>query len=175
MRTLLLLLSLAAPALFAAEPEIHALNASSSRGRISVSFELTGAFDRRSLLQGLQSGVPSTLIYEIELIRKRHNWFDDRLAKAQIEVIATFNGVTREYLVNYRRNHRLVRSGTVQTLSELAAAMTLIAEPELFLVTRDPSKLRIRVRAHIAKRFILYVVPNSVRTSWRQTRVRSVD
>ena len=56
------------------------------------------------MVEALQSGLPTSFTYVVEIFRDRPNWFDDGIARARIEVICTFNSVTREYLLNYRRD-----------------------------------------------------------------------
>lgn len=158
-----------------ADPRISDLEADERNGRISVSFDLTDAFDAPELRQAIESGLPTLLRYEIVLIRKYPNWFDDTVATSEIEVIATYNSVTREYLLNYRRDRRLVRSQVLSSLEELKRRMTTIAEPELFGTEgRKPWKLRVRVRAELMRRYLWYVIPWDVSTPWEETRVESV-
>src|SRR5205823_8232068 len=114
------------------DPKIATLSAHSLNRRVSVRFTMAHAFDRAQTVQGLQSGVPTTLTYVVEIYRDRPHWFDEGIARARIEVIATFNSLTREYLLNYRRDHKLVRSETFNDQASLQRVMTSIDEPNLF-------------------------------------------
>lgn len=158
----------------AADPKISRLSASEKGGKISVAFELTGAFDSDQLNQALESGLPTGFTYHLELERYRPNWFDSTIAKARIEVICTYDSRTREYLVNYRRDGRLVRSETVNDPVELRRRMATIVEPELFSSgVWKPYKLRVRVRADLMREFLLNMIPWDVSTDWGETRVRT--
>lgn len=171
-----LLLSVAASAAAAAppKPSIENLTAIAADGKVSVRFTLAGAFASGEMVEALQSGVPTSITYIIEIFRDRPNWWDDGIARAQIEVISTFNSVTREYLLNYRRDRRLVRSETFTDLTALQERMATIEEMDLFEIgRRKPYKLKVRVKADLMRGWVMYVIPWEVSTPWREKRVRS--
>lgn len=153
--------------------EIQGLKADWNGGQISVTFQLERAFDYEEIRQALQSGLATGFTYHVELVRKRPNWFDTTLDAKRIEVIASLNSVTQEYLLNYRRDRRLVRSETVSDFGTLQKRMTSIVEEALLDAGKvPPSKLRVRVRADLLRGYLLYVIPWDVSTSWKQARVR---
>lgn len=166
-------LLLFAAAGFADDSKIEHLTAAAAPGgKVSVHFQLTHAFDREQVLERLQSGVPTTLTYVVEIFRDRPNWFDEGVSRSRIEVIATFNSLTREYLLNYRRDRKLVRSETFSDLAALQHAMTTINEPGLFDVGhRAPYKLKVRAKADLMRGWLLYVIPWQVSTRWSVSRV----
>jgi len=167
-------LLLLAGAAFAADPKIEHLNAAASSGQVSVRFSLSHLFDRDEMLQALQSGVPTGITYVVEIYRDRPNWFDEGIARARLEVIATFNSVTREYLLNCRRDRRLVRSETSSDLGALQRRMTSIDEVNLFDIgTRRPYKLKVRAKADLTKGWLFYVIPWDTSTHWTSVRVKS--
>jgi uncharacterized protein DUF4390 len=156
-----------------AEPRIQNLSASSTGGKVSFQFNLTDAFQNGEMVQALQSGLPTSFTYEVEIYRDRPNWFDESLGRSRIEVICTFNSVTREYLLNYRRDRKLVRSETISDLPKLQTAMTTVEERDLFDIgNRRPYKIKVRVRADLMRAWRFYVVPWEVTTRWRETRVK---
>jgi len=168
-----ILLLTASPSIMAATPELSRLQAFAAGDVISVHLELKNAFEQAEISRSLESGLPTGFSFQFELVRKRPNWFDDTLATSTIEVIATYNSVTREYLINYRRDGKLVKSETVTSLGQLREKMTRIDEPALFQRNRRPSsKLAVRARADISRKVIFYIVPSLVSTEWRQTRVK---
>jgi len=159
-------------AAFAAEPSIENLSAAAASGKVSVHFVLANGFDRPETVQALQSGIPTALNYVVEIYRDRPNWFDEGIGRSHIEVIATFNSVTREYLINYRRDRRLVRSETFTDLPTLEKRMTTIDEADLFDIgTRRPYKLRVRAKADFMRDYLLYFIPREMSTRWRSARV----
>jgi hypothetical protein len=170
--TLLLFLASAA---FAADPRIETLSAHAVNRQVSIRFSMGHAFDRAQTIQGLQNGVPTSLVYIVEAYRDRPNWFDEGIARARIEVIATFNSLTREYLLNYRRDHKLIRSETFSDLASLERAMTNIDEPLLFDIgKRPPNKVMVRVKADLMRGWLLYFIPWEVSTRWKSVRVAAL-
>ena len=166
------LLLLLASAGFSADPKIDTLTARSVNRQVNVHFTMGHAFDRQQTVQGLQSGVPTSLVYIVEAYRDRPNWFDEGIARSRIEVIATFNSLTREYLLNYRRDHKLVRSETFNDLASLEKAMTNIDEPALFDIgKRPPYKVMVRVKADLMRGWLLYFIPWEISTRWLAVRV----
>jgi Domain of unknown function (DUF4390) len=169
-----LLLALAAAA--ADPPQITNLAATAANQKVSVRFTLDGALRNGELVEALQSGLPTSFTYVIEIFRDRPNWFDDGIAQRRVEVICTFNSLTREYLLNYRRDKKLVRSETFTDLGALARAMTVIDEPDLFEIgTRKPYKLKVRVKADLMRGVVMYVIPWQVSTRWREARVKTAE
>jgi len=168
-----LFLLLAGSAL-AADPKIEHLTAVANGPQVSVRFGLSHLFDREELLQALQSGAPTGITYVVEIYRDRPNWFDEGIARSRIEIIATFNSVTREYLLNYRRDRRLVRSETFSDLTALQRRMTSVDEPNLFQIgDRRPYKLKVRAKADLTKGWLFYIIPWDSSTHWASVRVKS--
>ena len=160
----------------APQPEIANLAATASAGKVSVRFALEGAFRNGELVKALQSGLPTSVTYVVEIFRDRPNWFDSGVGHSRIEVICTFNSLTREYLLNYRRDKHLVRSETFTDLTALVQRMTTIEEPDLFDIgARRPYKLKVRVRADLMRGWLMYVIPWEVSTRWREARVKTSE
>jgi hypothetical protein len=158
------------------DPRIENLGATAVAGKVNVRFALSGAFGKPQLLEGLQSGIPTSFTYVVEIFRDRPNWFDEGIARSRIEVICTFNSVTREYLLNYRRDRRLVRSETFSDLAALKQRMTIIDEPNLFEIGgRPPYKLKVRVKADLMRGWLLYFIPWETSTRWRAVRVATAQ
>ncbi len=176
-RLLVCLLALVVPGAGFADaprPAIEQLSATASGGKVSVRLSLTGAFRNGEMVEALRSGLPTTFAYTIEIFRDRPNWFDDGIRRARIEAICTYNSLTREYLLNTRRDRHLVRSATFTDLAGLERAMTTIDEIDLFEIGgRKPYKLKVRARATLMRGWFLWVIPSEVGTRWREVRVRS--
>jgi hypothetical protein len=170
----LLLPGVAAAGFAASEPHIEDLSAIAGGSLVSVHFTLADAFHSDETSRALQSGLPTSFTYVIEIYRDRPHWFDEGVGRSRIEVIATFNSVTREYLLNYRRDRRLVRSETFSDIETLEKRMTTIDETDLFDIgRRRPYKLKVRVKADLRRGWLFYLVPWEVSTRWKETRVRS--
>ncbi len=84
---------------------------------------------------------------------------------ARVEVICTYNSLTREYLLNLRRDKHLVRSETFTDLAELERKMTTVDEADLFDIgSRKPYKLKVRAKADLMRGWLMYVIPWEVST-----------
>lgn len=168
----LLFLSLSVAAA-APRPTIENLAATASQGKVSVRFTLDGAFRSNEMIEALQSGLPTSFTYNVEIYRDRPRWFNEDVGRSHVEVICTFNSVTREYLLNYRRDRRLVRSETFTDLAALVRAMTTVEEPSLFDIgARKPYKLKVRVKADLMRGWLMYLIPWEISTRWRDVRVK---
>jgi hypothetical protein len=158
------------------DPDIRNLSAIANAGQVSVRFNLTNGFADHDLLRELQSGLPTSFSYIVEIFHDRPRWWDEGISRTRIEVVATFNSVTREYLLNYRRDRKLVRSETFGNLESLERRMTSIEEPNLFPIgERRPYKLKVRVKADFGRRFLFYILPSSNSTRWREVRVATAE
>ena len=153
---------------------IESLTATAAAGKVSVRFSLANGLSNGEMVEALESGLPTSITYVVELFRDRPNWFNTTVGTARIEVICTFNSVTREYLLNYRRDRKLVRSETFTDLASLTARMTTIEERDLFDIGEWLYyKLKVRAKADLMRGWLFYVVPWEISTRWRETRVRS--
>jgi hypothetical protein len=156
------------------DPDIRNLSAVANAGNVSVRFNLINAFADHDLVSALQSGLPTSFSYIVEIFHDRPKWWDEGISRTRIEVVATFNSVTREYLLSYRRDRKLVRSEAFSDLESLERRMTAIDEPNLFPIGgRRFYKLKVRVKADFGRVFLFYIFPSSNSTRWREVRVAS--
>jgi len=144
---LLLAGALAAPAA-AAEPRIRDLSIALDGVQVLVSFRLEEGLTPK-LVERLESGLPTSLVYAIELARDRKRWWDDGLDSAKLEVVAMFNAVTREYLVNTKLDGRLVDSRTLRDRGDLERAMTQFTALPVFVLEPQGPRDRYLVRARV--------------------------
>jgi len=159
----------------AADPKIENLSAVSVGGHVTVRFNLAAAFDKRRVDQ-VEAGAQTIITYVVEIYRDRPNWFDEGISRARIEISAQFNSVTREYLLTYRRDRKLVRSETFTDLASLEKAMTAIDEPNLFDIgSRRPYKVKVRAKADLMRGWLLYFIPWEISTRWKETRVTASE
>ena len=162
----LLLLLLVAPAR-AEEPRIEGLHVTRQNGRILVSFELRNALDAE-MRERVQSGLPTELSFTLRLERPRVWWFDKVFERTTLHVVAMYNAVTREYLVNYKLDGRLIESRVVNDLEALERALTLYHSLPAFELLEEASapRLQLTVRADLGSKPFLFLFPNRVDTGW---------
>ena len=170
-RTLLVLLALLllrAGAVRAAE--LRDLQPTVADGEVQLSFTLAGALDS-ALMERIESGLPTTFVYEFELLRDRRHWWDDEIADATLEVVAMYNAVSREYLVNFKRDGKLVESRLARSKGELEAAMTRFERLPLFPVTDlGDARFLVKARAELGSRTLLSFIPVHITTDWAESR-----
>lgn len=174
MRTALALLGLLALAPAArAEADIQDLRATLDGDRVLATFVLAGGLDGR-LSQRIDSGLPTSILYEIELHKDRKRWYDNRLDSATLEVVAVHDAVARTYTVHLKLDGELVESRTVREREALDAAMTRIEGVPVFTLGTPGQgtprgRLLIKVRAELGSRTILSFIPAAIRTEWRDS------
>jgi Domain of unknown function (DUF4390) len=153
--------------------ELRDLAPTLAEGQVQVSFQLAGAFDQETF-DRVESGLPTTFTYQVELLRDRKRWWNDQLADATLEVVAMYNAVSKEYLVNFKRDGNLVESRLARSREELEAAMTRFERVPLFAVTDlkgdAGSRFVLKARAELGSKTWLSFIPVHVNTDWTQSR-----
>jgi hypothetical protein len=156
-----------APVASPAGPEIRELSIATGGGQVLVSFRLADGFTNE-LRERIESGLPTSLVYELELLRDRKRWWDRGVDSSRIETVAMYNAVTHEYLVNTKHDGRLIGSRTVRDLDELERAMTELAAFPAFTVEADDSRTRylVRVRVGLGAGTFLGFIPYQRDSAW---------
>jgi hypothetical protein len=179
-QALVQLLLLAVGGIGEPEPRIENLHVTRQNGRILVSFQLLDALDEE-MLERVQSGLPTELAFTLRLEHPRVWWFDRVFDRATLQVVAMYNAVTREYLVNYKLDGRLIESRVVTDLDRLQRAMTLIHSLPAFELADGgsagaglqeeplPSRLQLTVRAQLGSKPFLFLFPNQIDTGWARS------
>lgn len=139
--------------------------------QVEVSFELVDGFTDR-LFERIQTGLPSGFTYEFVLARDQKRLPDNRLARSQLEVIAMYNAVTREYLINYKQDGKLIDSRIARDRDELEAAMTRFDGLTVFNLDDIDSdkRLLVRARAELGSKTTLLIIPSRILTDWARSR-----
>lgn len=149
------------------------LRAELGDGHVMLSFTLDGAFDE-AFKRRLESGLPTDLTFRFRLLRDRKRWFDKDLATSSLQVVAMYNAVTREYLINYKQDGTLIESRVVRTDDDLRAAMTRFEHLPAFSLegletTIGDRRLLVRARAELGTRTILSLIPTTITTAWAES------
>lgn len=164
-------LVLAAGPAAAEAPRIRGLAVEVEEHRTLVDFQLLDGFDAE-VAERVSSGLATTFTYELELLRDRKRWFDRPIQRTQLQVIALFDAVAREYLVNYKLDGKLIESRMVHSLDELAAAMSRFEGVPAFTLQPLPRRWRllIKVRAVLGSQTLFRIIPMQVETKWRESK-----
>lgn len=142
--------------------------------QVLVSFNLRGAFDE-AVARRLESGLPTDFTYRFRLLRDRKRWLDQPLRTSSLQVVAMYNAVTREYLINYKQDGNLIESRVVREPSALRDAMTVFEALPTFSLDGlaeaiGDRRLLIKVRAELGTRTILSLIPTTITTDWVESR-----
>jgi Domain of unknown function (DUF4390) len=161
----------------AAEPRIRDLSIALEGGQVLVSFRLDGGFSD-DLVRRIESGLPTGFTYELDLARDRKRWWDDSIANTRLEVVAMFNAITREYLVNTKIQGKLIDSRTLRDLGDLERAMTRFTALPVFSIEPGGSRSRylLRARVELGTGHVLGFIPFLRTTDWvesNKVRVRT--
>jgi len=140
--------------------------------QITATFRLEEAFDDQ-LVRRIESGLPSGFEFKFRLVRTHARWFDNTLQETDLQVLAMYNAVNREYLVNFKQNGKLTGSRMVRDLEELEAAMTRFENLVVFSI--DPQlaepRLVVRLRAVLGSHNILAFIPTKTTSEWVEARL----
>ncbi|HKH47497.1 MAG TPA: DUF4390 domain-containing protein [Thermoanaerobaculia bacterium] len=149
------------------DPRILGLHIALEGERVLASFSLQDAFDRR-LESRLESGLPTSILYRLELHRDRKRWYDRRLQENTLEVVAVYDAVARTYTVHYKLDDKLVESRTVRERQEVQDAMTRIGPLPVFSLerVRERGRILVKVRAELGSRTFLSFIPVTIATDW---------
>ncbi|MDH3746347.1 MAG: DUF4390 domain-containing protein, partial [Acidobacteriota bacterium] len=105
--------------------------------------------------------------FKFKLVRPRRRWFDNDISGSTFQAVAMYNAVTREYLVNYKLNGKLIESRVLLDEDELHAAMTRFDDLEIFNVESiRGNRIYVRARAALGSRSIFFLIPTTVKTDW---------
>ncbi len=138
---------------------------------LKTSFALRDAVTERTL-ERIESGLPTGFTFDFRLARPRRLWWDNGIARSSLEVVAMYNAVTREYLVNYKQDGRLVDSRVVTSIQELEQALTRFDDwPALELPIGPERRLLVRMRAVLGSRTVLAFIPTTLDTDWVEAPV----
>jgi hypothetical protein len=138
--------------------------------RVLASFTLRDAFDRR-LEERLESGLPTPVLYRLELARDRKRWWDQTLKRTTLEVMAMYDAVTRAYTVHHKLDGELIESRTVRDHQALEEAMTVVERLPVFSLAGLPAegRLLVKVQAEMGSRTVLSFIPVTINTAWKES------
>jgi len=155
-------------------PSIVGLDTRVIDDRVLVSFVLRGAYDE-DMARRVDSGLPTGFDYRVRLVRPRKSWFDSTVSASTLQIMAMYNAITREYLINYKQDGDLIESRVVRDKASLRRALTQVDALSAFDLGTLPSDLRdrrlkIQVRAELGTGTFLFFIPTTITTDWAESR-----
>ena len=153
-----------------ADAKISEIKVTLDGERVLASFALQDAFDHR-LSERVDSGLPTSILYRIELDHDRKRWWDQKLQDVTLEVVAIFDAVARSYTVHFKLNDKLIESKIVRDRQALEEAMTVIDRLPVFEVESVPKQGRslLKIQAETGSRSLLSFIPVSIKTNWKES------
>ncbi|MCP4661978.1 MAG: DUF4390 domain-containing protein [bacterium] len=168
---LIVLTAIAAVAGDTPRARIEGVRVELAEHQVLLAFKLANAFDD-NLQRRIQSGLPTGIVFDFELVRARKGWFNKNVDSGTMQVVAMYNAVTREYLINYKHDGNLIESRVVREAEELRAAMTDFSGVPVFsLESRGDERLQVRIRAELGTRTLLFFIPTTLTTEWAESRI----
>lgn len=171
----LIVLALLVPVNAAADdddPAIREVAAVVRDGRVYTNLTATNTLDPNSL-DRLESGLPVTLEYQIEVRNRRTGWFDKALASATVSLELVYDAVTREYSVTRRVNGELFDVHRARSLTELDPRLSKLTDiPVMQIANADLGEDPVvRARLVTRRRVWLWIIPRPVASPWRSTHL----
>jgi len=153
------------------KPHLSELQIALEGRGLTVSVQLVNGFSDQ-LLAEIQTGLASGFTYQFVLSRDQPLWFENKLDKSRLEVTAMYNAVTREYLINFKQDGKLIDSRIARSREELEREMTQISNLKVFqLESTNPNRwLVVRARADLGSKTTLLIIPSRIRTDWVRSR-----
>ena len=150
----------------ASEARIDDLQARLNGDSVEASFRLEGAFDD-DFRRRLASGLPTEIIYRFVLEQPRRRWLNKGVGSSSLQVVAMYNAITGEYLVNFKKDGNLVESRVERDEEQLRNAMMSFESVGVFTpVSAEKGRLQLRVRAELGTSTFLAFIPRTLATDW---------
>lgn len=157
----------------AKDARISDLLVSQEGSSLLVSFQLLDGLTD-TLVERIESGLPTGFSYRVDVERPRRWWLNKTVVDSTLQVVAMYNAITREYLINYKHDGKLIESRVVKTLDALEREMTIVHEMPFVDLEEDPdARLTLRLRAELGSRTILGFIPATIRTDSAISRRRT--
>lgn len=161
---LLLLLAVALPAAAEAarQAAIDEVIVTNSSREVLLYLTVRGAFTPE-MEKGVQSGIPVTFTFYVELYRHRRGWLDQKVVARSFEHILTYDTLKDEYRVVYgEHNGKTVIVKTMAQARELMAQVNGFALSPLTALVAD-AEYALKVKARLAEKtlplYFHYVIP----------------
>jgi hypothetical protein len=151
-------------------PRIDLLRIQPRGADVLVQYHLEGVLNPE-LARKIEAGLETTIQYDIRLYRQ-HRWWVDRFLEARTyRVAATFDPLTREYVIEETMDGRPLRRSTTR---DFAAVVRTLLNGENLLVFRlgqdGPHRnLYVSMRATFDSTYLFAFIPMDARTSWKKS------
>ena len=172
-------IALAAGPLGAAEeatnPRIDVLRIETRGPDVFLRFHLTGALNPE-LAKKIEAGLETAIRYEVRLYRRYRSWFDTYLDTRRYRVAATYDPVTREYVVEETLDKKPLKRTTTRDFAEVQRMLVSREGLLAFRVTSDMPRhnLYCSMRARFDAGFLFAFIPVDGKTDWKKSQAFDV-
>jgi hypothetical protein len=116
-------------------------------GMILVSFSSDRAIEA-SVQRAIESGLPTTFTYDVELRRPSWFWFDKLIASARIAVTVRYDTLTRTYHVTLLQDGRVAEARSTEHAEEVKRWVSVFQALPLFPTRELRERTEYYVRVH---------------------------
>jgi hypothetical protein len=152
-------------------PRIESLHADARGPDVFSRFRLAGALNPE-LASKIESGLETAIRYEIRLYRHNAHWlWDDHMDTRKYRVAATYDPVTREYVVVETMDGRALLRSTTHDFKEVVGRLLSRENLLVFRVRHDDwrTNLYVRMRATFDSGYLCAIIPVDSRTPWKNS------
>jgi hypothetical protein len=137
----------------AAEDRVIRVTPLARDGQVLVSF-VTDAAVNTETERAIQSGLPTTFTYDVELRRASTFWFDKLMGSARIAVTVRYDTLTRRYQVSLMQDGRVAESRSTESAEAVRRWVSVFQSLPLFSTRelRSNTEYYVRVRGRTSPR-----------------------
>ena len=151
-------------------PHIDSLIAQPRGSEILLRFRLGGALNPE-LATRIQAGLETAIRYDIRLYRHNAHWFwDYSLGKVSYRISATFDPVTREYVIVETMYDKPFSRSSTRDFGDVARRFVSHDNLPAFRVREDGlTNLYVTMRATFDSGYLFTTIPVNSRTDWAES------
>jgi len=159
----------------APKPHIDLLRIETRGPDVFLRFHLTGALNPE-LGKKIEAGLETAIRYEIRLYRRYRYWFDTYLDTRRYRVAATYDPVTREYVVEETLDKKPLKRTTTRDFGEVQRMLVSRDGLLAFRVADDMPRrnLYCSMQARFDAGFLFAFIPVDGKTDWKKSSVFDV-
>jgi hypothetical protein len=151
-------------------PRIDVLRIETRGPDVFLKFHLTGALNPE-LAKKIEAGLETAIRYEVRLYRRYRYWFDTYFETRKYRVAATYDPVTREYVVDETLDRKPLKRTTTRDFAEVQRMLVSREGLLAFRVAQDmPGKnLYCAMQARFDAGFLFAFIPVDGKTDWKKS------
>jgi hypothetical protein len=155
----------------AGDPHIFRLDVEVRGNEVWISFAMRGAVDPE-LARRLQSGLDTAIDYDIRLFERNRYWFDQFLEKHRLRIAATYDAISREYVVRDFWDGEAAGTRSARSFAEMTEILLSRSAIRAFRVHKDwPHKhLYVKMKATYNTGHFVALAPVSSASDWKKSQ-----